>query len=110
MSDAGWHLDKRVPIGIIAALIVQSATVVWWARGLEERSLENEKRILKVVEMVESNRQFQIDQRVRVWDRVEDLKTAQQDMNARIKALEAITGNTNQMVSRLLELELQKRR
>jgi hypothetical protein len=30
-----WTLDRRVPIGLIGALLVQSAGIVWWARGVE---------------------------------------------------------------------------
>lgn len=33
-QEAHWSLDRRVPIGIIVALLVQSAGLVWWARGV----------------------------------------------------------------------------
>lgn len=32
-----WHLDKRVPIGIILALLIQSGAVFWWAGQTEQR-------------------------------------------------------------------------
>jgi Tfp pilus assembly protein PilO len=32
-----WHLDKRVPIGIIFALVLQSGAVFWWAGQMEQR-------------------------------------------------------------------------
>lgn len=33
MSDTQqrWHADKRVPLATIAALLIQTAGVVWWA-------------------------------------------------------------------------------
>lgn len=36
-SDAHWHLDKRIPIAIIVALVCQTGGAVWWARGLDAR-------------------------------------------------------------------------
>lgn len=32
-----WTLDKRVPLAIIFALIVQSTGIVWWGASLNER-------------------------------------------------------------------------
>lgn len=36
-NDRQWHLDKRVPIMLIAALIMQSASMAWWASDLDAR-------------------------------------------------------------------------
>lgn len=41
--SSNWHLDKKVPITLIVTLIVQSATIVWWARGIEARVYAVEK-------------------------------------------------------------------
>jgi len=32
-----WHLDKKVPIGLIFALLAQAAMVIWYAGKLEQR-------------------------------------------------------------------------
>ena len=32
-----WHLDKRVPIALIATILFQSACVVGWAYRVDER-------------------------------------------------------------------------
>lgn len=29
--DNAWHLDKKVPIALIFALVVQGAGAIWWA-------------------------------------------------------------------------------
>lgn len=35
MNDNGpWHLDKRVPIALIMALLVQTSGAVWWAASI----------------------------------------------------------------------------
>ena len=42
---AGWHLDKRVPIAIIVAIMIQTAGYVWWTAKLDARvaALEDAK-------------------------------------------------------------------
>lgn len=35
--DNGWHLDKKVPIALILAMLVQTATIVWWASAITAR-------------------------------------------------------------------------
>jgi Tfp pilus assembly protein PilO len=41
----GWHLDKRVPVAIIFALLVQSAGVIWWASNMSSRQSVIEDRV-----------------------------------------------------------------
>lgn len=36
-SDNGWHLDKRVPLGIIAAIFVQTAILGYFIGSLDNR-------------------------------------------------------------------------
>jgi TolA-binding protein len=45
MSDTSWHLDKRVPISLILALLVQTAGMVWWAASLSGRVDVNSRDI-----------------------------------------------------------------
>ncbi len=35
--DNGWHLDKKVPISLILAIMVQTGMAVWWLAALESR-------------------------------------------------------------------------
>ena len=58
-----WTLDRRVPVGIILALLVHFAGSVWWARGLvaevaAERYArgELERRILTIEQRTERER------------------------------------------------------
>lgn len=47
MSDETWHLDKRVPISIIAAIVAQTLTFVYvgttWKVEIEQRVSTLEK-------------------------------------------------------------------
>lgn len=33
----GWHLDKRIPITLIIAIVLQTVAVVWWGARLDQR-------------------------------------------------------------------------
>lgn len=40
-----WTLDRRVPVTLILTLAVQTASVVWWARGQQEQMEQHGKRL-----------------------------------------------------------------
>ncbi len=40
-----WHLDKRVPVAIIFAIVVQTAGALWWAASMTERMGQIERRM-----------------------------------------------------------------
>jgi len=42
-GQTGWHLDKRVPLALILALVVQTGTIIWWASSVSAR-LDNVER------------------------------------------------------------------
>lgn len=43
-ADARWHLDKRVPIAMLLAILAQTGTGFWWAATTSERINNLEKR------------------------------------------------------------------
>ena len=45
MDEQQWHLDKRVPIAMIVAIILQVAGAVYWASKMESRIEANTVRI-----------------------------------------------------------------
>lgn len=46
-QNESWHLDKRVPIALILAIAVQTATAIWWAAALDSRVTFAESEIIK---------------------------------------------------------------
>lgn len=36
-DDSAWHLDKKVPIALIASILIQTAGIVWWGATTSER-------------------------------------------------------------------------
>ena len=45
MTEQQWHLDKRVPIALILAIIIQVAGAAYWASKMESRIEANTTRI-----------------------------------------------------------------
>lgn len=33
-EQSAWHLDKRIPIALITATVVQTGALIWWAATL----------------------------------------------------------------------------
>lgn len=44
-SDSNWHLDRKVPVAIIVALMMQTAGVVWWGATASERLNALERKV-----------------------------------------------------------------
>lgn len=40
-----WHLDKRVPIALILAIVLQTGGFIWWAAGLSHRVDQHTREI-----------------------------------------------------------------
>lgn len=44
-SDSNWHLDRKVPVAIIVALMMQTGGFVWWAATASERLNALERKV-----------------------------------------------------------------
>jgi len=49
MTTEHWHLDKRVPIAMIFAIIIQTGGAFWWAANISNRveQLEDDREATK---------------------------------------------------------------
>lgn len=43
-----WHLDKKVPISIIGAMLFQAAIAIWFASKLDQRVTVAEDKIIEI--------------------------------------------------------------
>ncbi|MGB5092678.1 MAG: hypothetical protein WBN97_05145 [Parvibaculum sp.] len=53
MEAEGWHLDRRVPIAMIVAIVIQSGAGLVWAGAASERLGTLESRSIRTDEVVE---------------------------------------------------------
>jgi Tfp pilus assembly protein PilO len=57
VSEEPWHLDRRVPVAMIIAILVQTFGIVWWAAtiGAEVEQLKsNDARQDSRIEAIQS--------------------------------------------------------
>lgn len=36
-EDKNWHLDKKVPLSLLAAILMQTAAMFWWGATTSEK-------------------------------------------------------------------------
>ena len=48
INDKQWHLDRRVPLALIAMIAAQTCAALWWASGLDTRVKQLETQYLNV--------------------------------------------------------------
>lgn len=77
-----WHLDRRFSLALIIAVLGQAGAAVWFASKTDSRVEALERRHIELAHQTSTNRQWQIDQRIRVWERVNDLDDALNDLRA----------------------------
>lgn len=57
MTSDNWHLDKKVPIAVIIALVIYFIGGVWWAARLDSRFDLLINQIKTIVEDVKENKE-----------------------------------------------------
>lgn len=102
-SREDWHLDKRVPIGLILIVAGQIAFGAWWASKTELRIVNVEERMIEMMQTIEANREFQIQQRVRLWNELNAVSRNQNTTQANLARLEGQLEQINRNIERLLD-------
>lgn len=44
-SDTQWHVDRKVPIAVIIALMMQTGGFIWWGAKADERLSALERKV-----------------------------------------------------------------
>ncbi len=44
-APRGWWLDRRISLGLIAALLLQAGSIVWWAAAKEQQDRFQDSRL-----------------------------------------------------------------
>lgn len=99
-------MDRRIPVAMVAALLLQSASVIWWASGLEGRVSLLESETSGAVAERAAARAFHIEQRLRLWDRVNEVQAQSNETNVRLSRLEGslveISANMNRLIDHVI--------
>jgi hypothetical protein len=81
-----WHIDRRVPVALIATLALQTMGVVWWAATLSARVDVIERRLLEMRGF--STRLARLEERqLAASGRLERIENLQQRISAKLDRL-----------------------
>ena len=81
-----WTLDKKVPLAIILALLVQGAGLAWWAATLESRVVQAEKVIVRLEARDQETRESR-DRLIRLEERMISAADELRRMNGKLEQL-----------------------
>lgn len=85
-----WHLEKQVPISIIATILVQSAVIVWWTAKADSR--------LVALEEARHRAELQFEARNQLVDgRLESLRADRDRLIRMEAAIEYIAGSIREL-------------
>ena len=97
-----WHLDRKVPLALILAFIMQTFTLVFvgatWKAETDQRLATVEADILDNVEI-----------RRRMWTDIKTQKAHVNELSNKITAVDERTKNIKESVDRLLTLWLSEK-
>lgn len=102
----GWRFDRHVSVGHLITTAVVLVGVVSGYLRLENLAVQNQADIAEIREAAGADRQFQIDQRVRVRDRVKELQEQVVELKTDVAALRAsnqhIAGQIDRLVTHMV--------
>lgn len=55
-TETYWHVDRRIPVALIAAVAAQTLGWVWWAASSSKQIEQHDTRIAVVERYIESTR------------------------------------------------------
>lgn len=93
----GWHLDKRVPLGLIFGLFIQTVTVVWFLSDLRHDVDTLSVSLDDKVEQISITNERQ-------WNRINRNEGLIQDSIASIKTNTAILERVEERLSNLINI------
>lgn len=100
-SERAWHLDKRVPIGIIAALVVQTLALLYTEASWRA---ETGIRIDALEIAVEDN----VQRRRKQWDRIEVVERQQKLLATQLAGLDERTKGIARQTDRIVDILLKE--
>ncbi len=85
MKGDSFTIERRVPLGFIAALLLQAATAVWWAAGKDAQDMSRDRRL----GAIEQQQQHTQNYEVQVIERLARLEAQGENTNALLRQLMA---------------------
>lgn len=100
----GFVFDKHISVGHLLTTVIVVVGVVTGYVRLEEAVAQNRSAIGDISQTVQKNYAFQVEQRVRVWDKVNTVDSEIVNLRERIAELKAGQTHMLRQQDRILEL------
>lgn len=85
-----WHLDKRVPLALILALLLQTVSAVWWAATIDSRVSNNEGTLSRLDSRLADIAVFSNDQEVQLGRIEEQVNGLREDIARLVRSIERL--------------------
>lgn len=89
-EDGTWHLDKRIPLSLMFAILIQTTGAFWWASKVDTLQAQN-------VTLIAENRRD-----------IRQLKDSNGDFRVKLAEVQRDVKYTNQLIGILLRSSGQK--
>lgn len=96
-TSENWHLDKKVPLAIVASILFQSAVIIWWGSKLDHRVEVSEQRIIELssinklqdarVDQIERDRQVNLQRLSRTEQAISDVRELMSKIDGKLDRL-----------------------
>lgn len=81
-----WHLDKRVPMALIFAIVLQTAGAFWWASKVDATQAAMDKRLEKIENFIQSR--SSTDSRIVALEiHLQNIKAAQERASDKLEVI-----------------------
>lgn len=100
-DSRAWHLDKRVPIGIIIALVIQTAALLYTDATWRA---ETGGRLNALEEAVGDN----VLMRRKQWDRIDYIDQQQKLLDSKLSGLDERTRGIARQTDRIVDILLKQ--
>jgi Tfp pilus assembly protein PilO len=87
-SEQNWHLDKRVPIALLLAILLQAGGWIWWAASLNSRVDTVEDSIVRLESRNEALNKSTQEQAVQLGRIEEQISGLREDIVSLLRTIE----------------------
>ena len=53
-AEASWHFDRRIPIALIATIVIQTGAAIWWASSVNSFMADSQKGAAVLADRVQA--------------------------------------------------------
>lgn len=78
-AEVSWHFDRRIPVALLLAIIVQTVGVVWWASWANSQIVAGQAADVTLANADAA-----------LADRLKDVEGANNDVNVRLARFEVL--------------------